>query len=284
MPSFIKKHAIAATIMSALLLMIIGFFSLQASNDRAWLPQYAKLPIVDIDGDIITINNVRDFRYQSSKDGGDNILEPRYIQRQFKLSEIKQLWYGISHFAEHGFAHVFLSFEFSQGQFLIASVEARLEQQHSDGYNPFTGLFRQYQKTLVLATEEDVIGLRTHLRKEQVYLYPIQLSEVRLRALLLNHLRSSEDLLKTPSFYNSFSDNCMTGLLKVTSTLNHWWQWLDYRIILPGYSDQILFQQQPQHHSKVNFEQWQEQHLIHPGDTHIGSPNFSIDIRQRLKD
>ena len=285
MPSFIKKHPIVITIVMALLLFIIAFSSLQPSNDKAFLPQFEKQPIVDINGDIITINNLRDFRYQASFTGGDNIIEARYIERQYKLSEVKQLWYGISHFAEHGFAHVFLSFEFSDGQFLVVSVEARLEQQHSDGYHPLKGLLRQYQKTLVLATEEDVIGLRTHIRKEQLYLYPVTLSQLRLKALLLNHLRSSEDLLDNPSFYNTFSDNCMTGLLKVTSTLNHWWQWLDYRIILPGYSDQLLFQyEEDQQHSKLDFTAWQQQHLINPAHSTIDSPRFSLDIREPNKD
>ncbi|MCK5880857.1 MAG: DUF4105 domain-containing protein, partial [Sinobacterium sp.] len=226
----------------------------------------------------------RDFRYAHNDGGeGDKVLQARYIQKNYNISTLKQLWYGISHFDDYGLAHVFLSFEFEGDAFLVVSIEARLEEDQQSGYNPVLGLFRQYQKTVVIATEEDVIGLRTHLRQEPVYLYPLPLSAIQLRALLFNYLRLSEDLQQQAVYYNSFSDNCMTGLLRATSTLNQWWQWLDYRIILPGYSDQLLYEKLLSDNA-TSFEDWQKKHLINPALSTVESSSFSADIRRTKKD
>ncbi|NRB38324.1 MAG: DUF4105 domain-containing protein [Pseudomonadales bacterium] len=280
----LKKRPFYIIIGLILLLFILSFFTPKASNNKDWSTPFKQLPIASVNGDILSIKNQRDFRYSANQDdSGDNILQARYIHRDYKLSDLKQLWYGISHFGPYGLAHVFVSFEFAKNQFLVVSIEARLEQEQQGGYNPILGLFRHYQKTVVLATEEDVIGLRSHLRQEKVYLYPLQLSTIQLRTLLFNYLRLNEDLQQHPVFYNSFTDNCMTGLLRATSRLNQWWQWLDYRIILPGFSDRLLYEKMLSNNT-ISFKAWQDKHLINPAFSNIESPSFSSAIRTTIKD
>ena len=254
-------------------LCFLWLFSLQPENDKDWQTAYENLPEISLTGDILTINNVRDFRYQANGE----IDTANYQRRQYNISELTGLWFGLSHFAPLGLAHAFLSFEFKGNDFLVVSIEARLEKHHN-GYNPISGLFRQYNKTIVLASEEDVIGLRTHIRKEPVYLYPIESSPIRLRALLFQYLREIDDLHVNPTFYHSFFDNCLTGLLRASKNTNHWWQWLDYRIILPGYSDRLLFAKQ-QLSLANDLQTWRQQHLIDPDLSSIDDKHFSTAIR-----
>jgi len=121
----------------------IGFLALKTpTNDENWQTQFQILPTIELSGDTIRILNVRDFRYNDD----DSIAEAHYIDQNYKLSEFRNAWYAISHFADHGLAHVLLSFEFKDDQFLVVSIEARLRKDNVDGYDPIKGLFRGYTK------------------------------------------------------------------------------------------------------------------------------------------
>jgi hypothetical protein len=71
--------------------------------------------------------------------------------------------------------------EFSDGEYLGISIEARLRADQV--YNPLVGLFRQYTKIYVAATEQDVIGRRSHLRGENVLLYPVSATRAEMEQL-----------------------------------------------------------------------------------------------------
>jgi hypothetical protein len=109
---------------------------------------------VELKGDSITIKNVRDFRYNND----ETICEVLYLKQRYQLSEFKHTWFGLLHFGKNGLAYVSMSFELSGDKYLVVSIEARLKDIHVDGYSPIKGLFREHTKTIVLATEQDVIG------------------------------------------------------------------------------------------------------------------------------
>ncbi len=263
-------------------LLIIFFIGLGAiflalkspSNQANWQTQFKTLPSVKLEGDTIHIKNLRDFRY--NKDA--TIREARYLEQTYQLSEFKNAWYGISHFGKNGLAHVFMSFEFSDGKFLAVSIEARLEEEHINGYSPIKGLFRGYTKTIVLATEQDVIGLRTHIRSEPLYLYKLDVPELYTKPLLLNFLREAEVLNRKPTFYNTLIDNCMTGLLAQSDQFRKLSSWLDMRIILPGNSDQIAYELDYIDTSKP-FDKVRTNALVDASTVDISDADFSLKIR-----
>ena len=244
------------------------------SNDKPWQTQFQRLPTIELDGDTLRVNNLRDFSYNAD----DTIAEARYLDQQYQLSQFKQAWFGLSHFGKNGMAHVFLSFEFSGNQFLVVSIEARLEEKHIDGYDPIKGLFRGYMKTVVLATERDVIGLRTHVRGEAVYLHKLLVPELYTKPLLLNFLREAQVLTRKPTFYNTLIDNCMTGLLAQSDQFRSFFSWLDMRIILPGNSDEIAYELAYIDTAKP-FEKVREAALVDPALTTIDDADFSMKIR-----
>lgn len=254
---------------------IIHLFFRKPSNDADWQTQYENLPEISLDNDLITIKHLRDFRYNPDK----SIARATYKTEIFQLSEMKKAWYCISHFGPGGLAHVLLSFEFSNNKFLVVSIEARLKKKHVYGYNALRGLFGTYTKTIVLATEQDVIGLRTHIRGEKVYLYPLDISELYTKALLLNYLGRAQSLNITPSFYNSIIDNCLTGLLIESQDYDNIATWMDKRILLPGYSDELAYEMEFLDTSRP-LEEVRNAALIDPAVTEIEDVDFSRKIRQ----
>lgn len=246
----------------------------EPTNDADWQKQYAVLPTIQIDQDVISISNVRDFRYNADQ----SILEPSYLNESYSLSALKDVWYGISHFGKNGLAHVLLSFEFEDDQFLAVSIEARLQEKDVDGYSPLKGLFGNYTKTIVLATEQDVIGLRTHIRGEPFYLYKLKIPELYRKTLLLNYLREAQTLNTQPAFYNSVINNCMTGLLAESNRFRSMSSWLDKRIFLPGNSDHLAYELEFIDTS-LPFETLRKQALIEPSVTELDTSNFSKNIR-----
>ncbi len=252
---------------------VIHLFFRRPSNDGTWKTQYSKLPQIELQDDVITIHNVRDFRYNSDK----SIKTDKYLSETYYLSRMEKVWYGISHFGPNGLAHVLLSFQFNDGKYLVVSIEARLKEKHL-GYNALRGLFGTYTKTIVLATEQDVIGLRTHVRKEILYLYPLEISELYTKALLLNYLGRAQSLNVKPAFYNSILDNCMTGLLEESLEFGGVVSWMDRRILLPGYSDELAYENDFIDTSRP-FQAVKEDALVRPENFSIDDSDFSTKLR-----
>ena len=248
------------------------------SNNGDWQPQFKILPTIELNADTINVSNLRDFRWNSD----DTVAKVQYVNKNYQLSQFKNAWYGISHFGENGLAHVLLSFEFSdenaKSDYLVVSIEARLQNKDVDGYNPIAGLFGAYTQTIVLATEQDVIGLRTHVRKEPFYLYKLDLPEIYTKPLLLNFLRKAHALGHQAEFYNSIIDNCMTGLLAESHQFKGLSSWLDKRILLPGNSDELAYELKYIDTSK-SFVQVREDALINYESTELEDPEFSSKIR-----
>ena len=265
-------------VMFIILLIFFGvvlYLTLKApTNSADWQTQYKVLPTVSMSGDVIQVTNLRDFRYN---DNG-TVAEIRYLDEEYQLSKFKQAWYGISHFSDKDFAHVFISFEFEDQKYLVVSIEARLETKHVNGYSPVKGAFREFNKTVVLATEQDVIGLRTHIRKERVYLYPLKVPELYTKPLLLNFLREAQVLTRKPVFYNTLIDNCMTGLLAQSDQFSNVFSWLDLRIVFPGGSDEIAHELGFIDNS-VSLEEMRQSSIINPLGYYINDEFFSEKIR-----
>ena len=145
-------------------------FAIKPSNERQWQPDLAKLPYATVDGDIVTVHNIRNFDYRSEFD-----FSPAYYTKTYDLKKLE----GVDLFAVYwmgpAIAHTIMSFNFGDKDYLAVSIEARKEL--NEGYSTIKGFFRQYELTYIVADERDVIRLRTNYRKdppEDVYLYRLQ--------------------------------------------------------------------------------------------------------------
>ncbi len=224
---------------AALIAFVVGSVWLAMKSpmhDRLWKTEYAQLPRVELDGDVATVRNVRNFSYDA--DGGVRVA--RYEDRSYDLASLTGVWYGISHFYDYGLAHTFLSFAFADGQYMVISVEAR--QEVGESYHPVTGLLRNYELIYVVGDERDIVGLRTHIRKERVYFYELRLPLATARRVLGELIERINQIHDAPEFYNTITDNCTTSLFRHAERVSTFDMYTDYRIILPGYSDALGYE------------------------------------------
>jgi len=242
------------------------------SQDGDWQRVYGVLPQAEVDGDRLTVRNLRNFTY----DENGQVREARYEDRGYDLSGLDSLWYGLSHFGPLGLAHSFLSFGFADGEYLALSVEARLETHQS--YNPFLGLLRTYELIYVAADERDVVGLRSHIRGEEVLLYEIDVEPAQARELLLIMLSTMNQLRDRPRFYNTLLDNCTTNILQHARKLTRWDLYTDYRVILPGYSDALAYELGAIA-GDLPFAETRDRARIDPSGVDLDDPSFSPAIR-----
>lgn len=205
------------------------------TNDRDWKIPVAKLPEIKLEGDAVEVSNIRNFDYRSVED-----FTPRYYRRNFRLSEIRTLDYVLSYWdGNKAIAHTILSFGFADGGYLAVSVETRLAKEQTQSL--LGGIFNQYELIYVLADERDVLRLRTNFRKEEVYLYRVRIERPLLRKLFLEIVRRAAELQKRPRFYNTVKQNCITALLADLSDAQGTTYHFDYRFIMNGYSDALLY-------------------------------------------
>jgi hypothetical protein len=216
--------------------LVFWFFSIPASNDRDWLPDLARLSWAEIDGDSITVHNIRNCEYRSETD-----FTPAYYDRRFDLRKLNAVDVIAVYWMGPAIAHIFLSFGFTDGEHLAVSIEARKEK--GEGYSTVKGFFRQYELYYVVADERDVIRLRTNYRRdppEDVYVYRTQGAIENGRRLFLSYMEKINALKARPEFYNSLTTNCTTNIW-VNTHVNPDHLPFSWKILLSGYVPEYLY-------------------------------------------
>ncbi len=185
------------------------FLAIPATNDRDWQAPWAQMPRATINGDMSTVENIRDFHYRSETD-----YDARYITQSYNLAELRTLDLGVCRWdGMEAVAHTMLSFGFDDGRFLAVSAETRLDKSDVQGSLP--GLFKRFELLYIFATEADLFGLRTNYRHEDLCLYRLNLSPAQIRAALETLVERANRLRVKPEFYNTLTHNCTTSLLPV---------------------------------------------------------------------
>ena len=266
----IYRSAIVYTLPFALVLA--WWLSISPSNEREWQPDVARLPLARMEGDIVHIDNVRDFDYRSS----DDFVE-RWETRSYDLSRVEGVDLFISHWGSPLIAHTFVSWDFEGASPLTISIETRKEV--GESYSAVRGFFRQYELYYVVSDESDVARLRTNFRGETVYLYRLRGSPEVARALLLDYLESVNALHKTPAWYNALVHNCTTSIRQhVRHVVPVWWDW---RVLVNGYLDEAGYD-----HGTINntipFDELRQRSRINDRAKTAGRDDYSERIRDGL--
>src|SRR2546426_5344960 len=71
---------------AAALLLVAWWHARRPSNIRDWQPDVARLATAEVDGDQVTVRNVRNFRYRSRTD-----FDERWEERRFDLFRLDGL-------------------------------------------------------------------------------------------------------------------------------------------------------------------------------------------------
>lgn len=230
-----KRLRVRAWLAGAGAAVLAGWLTIRPSLDRDWSPDQAVLPQIEIEGERVTIRNVRDFIYRSADD-----YTPRYVDRTVRLADLRSVDFVLERFPGlPGVAHTFLSFGFADGAHVAVSVEIRKEK--GERYSPLRGLFRQYELMYVIAEERDLIGLRANHRKDEVYLFPGRATPENRRALFLDVLGRAAALSRRPEFYNTLASTCTTNLVAHINRISPRRVPFSLKTLLPERSDRLAY-------------------------------------------
>lgn len=216
-------------------LLVTLFFRIPASNQRAWQADVVAIPYATINGDRITIHNVRNFVYRTETD-----FTPRWETRTYDLSKLDSVDLVAVYWAGKAIAHIMVSFGFAGRDYLAVSIETRKEK--GESYSTLAGFFRQYELYYVAADERDVIGVRTTYRQpqEDVFIYRIKGPLKNARRVFLDYVKAMNELHARPSYYNTLTTNCTTSVLFHTR-MNPESPPMSWKILLSGYVPDYLY-------------------------------------------
>jgi len=252
------------------------YFGIEPSNQRDWVTENAVLPRATVEGDMVTVHNIRNFTYRTETD-----FTPAYYDKRYDLRQLEGVDLVASYWMGPHIAHVFLSFAFAGGEHLAVSIEARKEK--GEGYSTVNGFFRQYELYYVVADERDLIGLRTNHRAdppEQVYLYRLQGQKESARRLFMDYIDKINALNKQPAFYNSLTTNCTTNIW-LSSRVNAEHLPFSWKILASGHVPQYLHENGRLADGKLPFAELQQRALVNPRAQAAGA---AADFSRRIRD
>ncbi len=271
------RALVAYVLMFAMLL--VWWSGLEPSNEREWQTDVAVLPKATIEGDLITIHNIRNFDYRSETD-----YTPAYYDRRFDLSKLEGVDVVAVYWMGPAIAHVFLSFAFEGDEHLAISIETRKEK--GEAYSTLKGFFRQYELYYVVGDERDLIRLRTNYRQdppEDVYVYRMQGALEDGRRLFREYMHRINGLNTTPEFYNTLTTNCTTNIwLNARVNADH--VPFSWKILASGYVPEYLYEHGRLANGDKPFAEIQQDAYVNPrahaADT---ATDFSRRIRAAVR-
>lgn len=217
--------------------VLVWWLMLPPSNDRNWLLDVAQTPWAEIQGDKVTIHNLRNFDYKTETD-----YKVNWETRSVDLSQLRGYDLFMNYWGSDAIAHMILSFQFADSPPVAFSIETRKEV--GESYSALLGFFRQYELVYVIGDERDLVRVRTNYRKgEDLYLYRTRSTAANARGVFLDYLKAANELGAHPKWYNALTTNCTTGMLPHLRAGNVQIRTLlDWRVLLNGYADQMAYE------------------------------------------
>ena len=208
-------------------LLLLWWASITPSNARIWADDVARQLSGKVGGSAVTLHNVRNFNWRSDDD-----YDAHWETRHYDLDRLASADAVLSYWGNRAIAHAMISFGFDDGQRVVFSVEIR--RQRGQRYSPIGGFFKQFETALVAADERDIIRVRTNVRGEDDYLYPLRMDRPAMRTLFLAYVQAANRLVGQPVFYNTLTSNCTTLVYRMARQIDPGLPW-DTRLLLTGY-------------------------------------------------
>lgn len=250
------------------------WFNLQPSAHADWSPDVARTAWITIDGDRVTIHNLRNCDYQT-----ETSYTNCWTDRTVHLSQLNGVDFFLVTWGPRWIAHPIVSFQFGDNDHIAFSIEARYKVGQS--YSAILGFFRQYELIFVAADERDVIRLRTNYRRaEEVFMYRTNLSPGAALRIFLSYVDYLNQLRDQPEWYNALTRNCTTTLDRQISAKVPNPQARNYQVILNGSLDRLLYARGRLVTGGLSFEDLRErEHINNAANAAEHSADFSAMIR-----
>ncbi len=245
------------------------------SNEGPWSPDQAVLAWAEFHGDEVTVHNIRNAFYRTASD-----YTVRLYDKTYNLSKLTSIDFIMVPFNDNpGVAHVMVSFGFDGKDFLVSSVEIR--KRLGQEYGIVSGFFNQYTIMYVLADERDIFWKNAVGFRSEVYVYRTKATPALSQKVFVDVMRRVNKLAREPEFYNTLTNNCTTNVRAHINRLLPDVIPYDYRVLLPGYSDELAYNlnliekhgtfAETKAAAKINYEVY----------LHLEDANFSQLIRQK---
>lgn len=208
-------------------MLLLWWNSITPSNQQIWEDDVAQMTSGQIEGEHVTLHNVRNFAWRSETD-----YTPRWETREYDLSKLQSVDMLTSYWGMDAIAHVMVSFGFDDGQFVTFSVEIRKKQ--GQQFSEIAGFFKQFELSILATDERDAIGVRPNVRGEDTFLYRIDMPAEIRRQLFLSYIEQANQLIAEPRFYNTVTANCTTLVFGMMQHISGGLP-LDARLLLTGY-------------------------------------------------
>lgn len=251
------------------------WLTLRPTNDADWQPDVAKLPWAEIDGDIVTLHNVRNCDYRTKDD-----YAPRWETRTVRLSQLTGVDMAVNYWGSPWMAHPIVSFQFADAPPLCFSIETRKKK--GQNYSAIGGLYRQFELICIAAAERDVLRVRTNFREgEDVYLYRLAIMPEQARERFREYLRTINGLRDKPRWYNAVTTNCTTSIRhQHPAAERDTWDW---RMLVNGKGDELMYERGILATGGMSFPDLKSRsHINTAARTAGNASDFSIRIRSGL--
>lgn len=254
--------------------VLMWWLTIKPTQDSDWQTDVAQKAWADIQGDEVTLHNVRNCDYRTEAD-----YTPHWETRTVRISQITGIDLAVNYWGSPWIAHPIISFQFADAPPICFSIETR--KKLGQTYSTIGGLYRQFELIYIVADERDVIRVRTNYRKgEDIYLYRTTISPVAARERFLEYIRSLNVLRDEARWYNAITTNCTTSIrTQHAATERMPWDW---RILVNGKGDELLYERGVLDRSVPFAELKRRAYINARAQAANDAPDFSERIRTHL--
>jgi len=217
-----------------LILMIFHFLK-KPTHNREWRADNEYLSEVKLEEDLATISHVRDWRYDP-----EGPISQNWLPKTYNLSLLEDTWFIMEQFSDReAVGHAMLMFDFSDGQTVLISVEARKEKDET--FSAWKGIWREFELNCIWGTQEDFLVRRSIVQHHPLRVHRLNLQKSTQRSLFRALAKKTNGVKAKPQFYHTLLHNCTNELAYAANDANPGSVPFSKSRILTGYADKTLF-------------------------------------------
>jgi hypothetical protein len=228
-----RDGRVALPWLAAMIALMAWWSTLQPTHNRVWADDVSRMVTGQVQGGVVTLDQVRNFDWRSDTD-----YTQRWEARRYDLDQLRSVDVAMSYWMGPTIAHTLVSFGFADGRYLTFSIEIR--KQRGESFDAVAGFFKGFETVLIAADERDILRVRTNVRGEDMYLYRLKMPPEAMRSLFLAYLDEGAKLKREPRFYNTLTANCTTIIFEMARRIDPGLPF-DWRLLASGYLDRYLF-------------------------------------------